>query len=253
MKIDVYASLDEARPFLTALASLGRPWVFDIETFDAVEFPSRKAVSTNPHHPDFRVRGCAFAVGPDEGAWVEFGSLDLAPADALAALRAAFASADEKGAFNGGFDENGLVYSGWVPVVANRTRDGMLAMLALGDGTHSRLTLTHGVETILRKQMHWDGADKSRMRDIPIAEVADGAVRDACTTYELCDALDAMAEADEHVAWSRLGQRTYANETKRKRKEDDEDVPDDGLAALEAGLDVDSPDEPAGDPFVDPL
>lgn len=245
MKIAVYRSLREAGPFLRSLAARAEPWTFDIESYDGAQYPSRKPVSTNPHHPDFRVRGCAFALSADSGAWVDFmqdqALLDLvlrSPRDArgLGELRAAFETDAEKAAFNGGFDENGLVYTGWLRSVRNRFRDGMLGMVALGDGTHARLTLTHAVETILRKRMHWEDTDKSLMRDIPIDQVADGAVRDACATHELCDALDALADGEpvKYIEWDKWGQRKYAAKPKGKPKQDAEDP--NGEAAGEAVL-----------------
>jgi hypothetical protein len=217
--VDVYTDLVAATPYLLGLARLETPWVFDIETFDGAQFPSRKEVSTNPHHPDFRVRGCAFAITPEQGAWVDFGMTTpvTAPAKGLAALRAAFASATAKGAFNGGFDENGLVYTGWIPVVRNRYYDGMLDLVALGDGTHNSLTLWHAVETLLKKPYQWDGEDKSLMRDIPMEKIADGAVRDACYTLELILLLDSWAERDIYIEWSKLGQRSYADIARRKK------------------------------------
>jgi hypothetical protein len=204
--VTAYRSLAEAAPFLVGLAALKIPWIFDIETYDAAQCPSRKEVAVDPHHPDFRVRGCAFALSATEGAWVDFlndeqNSSRLA--EDILPLRAAFASDAEKGAFNGGFDENGLVYPGWVPAVRNRTRDGMLAMIALGDGTHERLTLAHAIVVLLRKKVRWD-ADKALMRDLPVEQVADGAVHDACYTYELCDLLDGWADEDRRIQWSGL-------------------------------------------------
>lgn len=203
--VTIYRSLADARTFLGRLARGLDPWTFDIETYDAVESPSRKGVAVDPCHPDFRVRGAAIAISKDAGAWVEFGDLAIA-GEGLTALRAAFASDAEKGAFNGGFDENGLVYTGWVPCVRNRTRDGMLAMIALGDGTHESLKLSHGIRALLRREYHWD-EDKGKMRDLPVEVVADGAVRDACCTHELCDMLDGWAAEDRHIEWSKIGQQ----------------------------------------------
>lgn len=202
----IYRSLADARLFLEGLAQHEGPWTFDIETYDGYEFPSRKGVAVDPCHPDFRVRGVAIATSADEGAWVEFGVLDWAD---KAALSSAFASDAEKGAFNGGFDENGLVYAGWVPLVRNRTRDGMLAMIALGDGTHESLRLSHAIRVLLRREYHWD-EDKATVRDMPIEAVADGAVRDACATHELCDLLDGWAAEGKRIEWSKIGQENAA-------------------------------------------
>jgi hypothetical protein len=206
--VTVYRSLEEARSFLTYLAGRGEPWTFDIETYDAAQCPSRKEVAVDPHHPDFRVRGCAFALSATEGTWVEFRTqhereLDREFKADTSPLEAAFASDAEKGAFNGGFDECGLVYPGWVPAVRNRTRDGMLGMIALGDGTHERLTLAHAIVVLLRRKVRWD-ADKALMRDLPVDQVADGAVHDACYTHELCDLLDIWADEDRRIQWSEL-------------------------------------------------
>lgn len=214
--VKLYRTLAAAAPYLRDLAGHPGPWTFDIETYDAAEFPSRKSVAVDPHHPDFRVRGCAFATSPTEGAFVDFmvdapgaGPVFAAPANfgardaGICALRAAFASAAEKGAFNGHFDECGLVYAGWAPRVANRARDGMLAAIALGDGTHERLTLSHLALVLLRRETAWD-IDKSTMRDQPAEVVADGAVHDACLAHELCDLLDAWADEDRRILWSGL-------------------------------------------------
>lgn len=207
--VKLYRTLAAATLYLRALAERAEPWTFDIETYDAGAFPSRKGVAVDPHHPDFRVRGCAFATSSTEGAFVDFTSSPtdwppgLLDTEGLRALRAAFAGDAEKGAFNGHFDECGLVYSGWVPRVTNRARDGMLAAIALGDGTHERLTLAHLVLVLLRRETTWD-IDKSTMRDQPVEVVADGAVHDACLTHELCDLLDAWAAEDRRILWSGL-------------------------------------------------
>ncbi len=217
VSVKVYGSLDAAAPFLAALARSPGPWVFDIETYDAAEFPSRKHVSVDPFHPDFRVRGVAVAWRDDVGAWVELngdpaglgrrlrprGVEVLCPVG-IAALRAAFASDAEKGAFNGGFDDCGLVYPGWVPRVRNRTRDGMLSMVGLGDGTHERLTLQHAAAVLLGADPHWVDVDKGQMRGLPIDVVAEGSVRDACLTYALCDLLDGEAAEERHIEWSKI-------------------------------------------------
>jgi hypothetical protein len=204
--VKLYRSLAAAGPYLRALAERAEGWTFDIETYDAVEFPSRKHVAVDPHHPDFRVRACAFATSATEGALVDFQGDQQNPSrltEDILPLRAAFASDAEKGAFNGGFDECGLVYTGWVPQIRNRTRDGMLAMIALGDGTHERLTLAQAIVVLLHREVVWD-ADKSLMRDLPADVVADGAVHDACYTHELCDLLDGWAEEDRRIRWSGL-------------------------------------------------
>ncbi len=208
--VKLYRSLGAATLYLEALAVHPGPWTFDIETYDAAEFPSRKSVAVDPHHPDFRVRGVAFATSAVEGAFVDL--ISDSPPGALwdklvppfrNPLGDAFASDAEKGAFNGGFDECGLVYSGWVPQVRNRTRDGMLAMIALGDGTHERLTLAHAIVVLLHRKVVWN-EDKALIRDLPAETVADGSVHDACYTHELCDLLDGWAEEDRRIRWSGL-------------------------------------------------
>jgi hypothetical protein len=204
--VKLYRTLGAAAPYLRDLARHPGPWTFDIESYDAAEFPSRKGVAVDPHHPDFRVRGVAFATSPTEGAFVDFGLFvptDFEVGNNLKLLADAFASDAEKGAFNGHFDECGLVYTGWVPRVANRARDGMLAAIALGDGTHENLRLATLAAVLLRRDVTWD-IDKSTMRDQPAEVVADGAVHDACLTHELCDLLDVWADEDRRIFWSGL-------------------------------------------------
>ena len=215
--VKLYRTIAAAAPYLRGLAEQSTPFTFDIESYDAAGSPSRKSIAVDPHHPDFRVRGCAFATSPTEGAYVDF-MVDVSSSrepvfsvpdnysstdPGIVALRAAFASPAEKSAFNGHFDECGLVYPGWVPEVRNRGRDGMLAAIALGDGTHERLTLAHLVLVLLRKETTWD-VDKGLMRDLPVEQVADGAVHDACLTLELCDLLDGWADEDRRIRWSGL-------------------------------------------------
>lgn len=217
--IQRYPSLQAAEPFLRKLAVRVAPWVFDIESYDAVEFPSRKPVSVNPFHPDFRVRGAAIALSPTRAAWLELngdptgqgrrltaaGARVLCPT-AMDALALAFGSLAEKGAFNGSFDENGMITAGWVPEIRNRSRDGMLALVALSDGTQAMrggLTLETAIQKLLRHEVYWE-IDKSLMRDLPIEKVAEGAGHDACYTYELCDALDLRADEGKTIEWSKI-------------------------------------------------
>jgi hypothetical protein len=200
--VEVYESLRDAAPFLRGVAIHPGPWTFDVETYDAAKFPSRKEVAVDPYHPDFRVRGVAIALSATFGGWVEFRGVD---GDAVVPLRAAFASDAEKGAFNGGFDESALVYNHIVPVVRNRTRDGYLAMIALGDGSQRQeqhvFRLETAVTKILKHSQYW-GLEKSMMRELPTKAVAYGAVRDACRTHELCDLLDERAAAGQYIEWS---------------------------------------------------
>ncbi len=219
IRIEIYRSLTEAGPFLRALATRTADWTFDIETYDAaapIGVPGRKEVAVDPFHPDFRVRGVAIAFSKDEGYWIELGGRPPAQTQRgraeLKRLAAAFGSDAGKGAYNGSFDENGLVYTGWVPQVRNRTRDAMLSMIALGDGTHERLTLEHAIRVLLHREYHWD-VDKGLMRDLPLEEVARGAVHDACATHELCDLLDEWAiREDPHIRWSKMREAEAAEE-----------------------------------------
>lgn len=221
--VKIFRTLAEAEPFLRKLAVHPRPWTFDIETYDVQTPPpeqteagwvlasGRKEVAVNPFHPDFRVRGVAIALGPTKGAWIELprsGSVTAAfvATDSMAALAAAFGSPAEKGAFNGSFDENGMIQAGWVPQVRNRTRDGMLGLVAMGDGTQvlrGGLTLQTAIQKLLKHEIYWE-VDKSLMRDLPLEKVADGAVHDACYTHELCDYLDARADRTDHIEWSKI-------------------------------------------------
>lgn len=206
VRVKLYRDLCAAAPYLRALAQAPGPWTFDIETYDAGAFPSRKTVSTDPHHPDFRLHGVAIATSAHDGAYIFLGDTDDCrdlDGDGIDALRAAFDSDAEKGAYNGHFDENGLVYTGWVPRVRNRVRDGMLSTIALGDGTHESLKLPHVAKLLLKRETTWE-IDKSTMRDQPVEVVADGAVHDACLAHELCDLLDAWAEEDRRIQWSVL-------------------------------------------------
>jgi len=236
--VTVYRSLAEAEETLRLLARYAEPWTFDIETYDGGEthdryegkrgkdfvlppddqVPSRKHVSVDPHHPHFRVRGVAIALSADAGYWIELngdprglgrrltprGAREVSPT-AMDALAEAFGSDAEKGAYNGHFDENGLVFTGWVPRVTNRVRDGMLSAIALGDSTHENLRLPTLIVSLLGRKTYWD-VDKAWMRDLPIADVARGAVFDACYTHELCDHLDARAAADPptYIRWRML-------------------------------------------------
>lgn len=141
VKFEVHSSVltDAAKKRLRWVARLTRHWFFDIETFDAVEVPSRRHVATNPYDPDFRVRGVAIAWGPNEGAWFELMPDETRKAAVRELLDPVFKSDAEKGAFFGGFDENGLILPGWVREVSNRMRDPWLAAIALDmvGGGHS--------------------------------------------------------------------------------------------------------------------
>jgi hypothetical protein len=243
VKVTIFKSVADAESagFLSWLAAREKPWTFDIESYDGgdaevrctakrtknfvlppdAEIPNRKNVSTNPHHADFRVRGVAIAISATVGYWLELngdpagqgrrltpkGVEALCPAGFLH-LGDAFGSGAEKTAFNGHFDENGMVFTGWVPAVRNRVRDPMLSMLALGDGTHERVTLEQGMLVLLKRQYHWN-IDKSLMQHYPVETVADGAVHDACGALELGDLLDTWADEDRRILWSGMTLGNY--------------------------------------------
>jgi uracil-DNA glycosylase len=199
----VYANAIEAREFLTWLAAREEPWAFDIEAYDAVEFPSRLGVSTDPCHQDFRLRGVAFSWGVNEGAYVDLMGWELDPVPVSELFTPVFASDAEKWAFGGHYDEEGVAYTKLAADgVRNRAGDGMLAMIALGDGTHDSLRLEKAVVDVLKRPQYWQGFDKAKMRDVPLADVADGAIGDACYTFELCTYLHERIRAEEYLRWN---------------------------------------------------
>jgi len=184
IKYDIFKDPGEAKPFLTELAKYNKPWVFDIESFDAQECPSRRSVGTDPFHPDFRVRGIGFAWKPDRGAYVELTSWDQWRRQAAEIFGPAFASPALKWAFNGTFDEEGLVYNGWVPEINNRRGDGLMGVLSINAGGLPNFTLERCVVDILGEAQYW-GVDKSLIRELPLEKVAESAVRDCASTYKL--------------------------------------------------------------------
>ena len=184
IKFDTFKTPGEAKPFLAALAKYDQPWVFDIESYDAQEYPSRKAVGTDPFHPDFRVRGIAFAWKPDRGAYVDLSPWDHWRKQAAEIFGPAFASPALKWAFNGTFDEEGLVYNGWVPEIKNRRGDGLMAVLSINAGGLPNFTLERCVVDILGEPQYW-GVDKTLIRELPIEKVAESAVRDCSSTLKL--------------------------------------------------------------------
>lgn len=201
IKSQVYPSPAAARDFLAWLAAYEGMWVFDIESYDDREFPSRKEVSTDPCHPDFRLRGIGFAWGPSEGAYVEIMGSDFEEAAEL--FTPVFESEAEKGTFSGHFDEEGVTYTKLAKRgVCNRAHDGMLGMIALGDGTHDSLRLEKAVVDVLGRKQYWQGYDKSKMRDASLAEVADGAIGDACYTFELCTLLSDRIRRADYLKWT---------------------------------------------------
>jgi uracil-DNA glycosylase family 4 len=201
--VQYYRSIDEARLFLQDLAERDEPWAFDIETYDHAMSPSRHDVATDPLHPDFRVRGVAIATSAEGGYWIEFG--DESPetfATSNALLRPAFNSPAPKRAFYGTFDIDGLVSRGWVRHVRAREDDPWLALIALSDGRrtgHGFLRLERAVVDVLGWDQYWTGINKSMMRDLPVEQVADGAVRDACATYALSDRLREYLMAAQYL------------------------------------------------------
>jgi uracil-DNA glycosylase family 4 len=188
-----------AAGFLGKLAQHPHPWAADIESFDGAEFPSRKEVSTDPCHPDFRVHGIAFAWGPTKGAYVvlkdSYDRLD----EASEILSPTFASPVSKRFFNRPFDEPGLVYTRWVNEIMNPEEDGMMALIALSDGRHESLRLEKAVTDLLGWPQYWSEMDKSLMRDLPIEDVARGAVGDACATWALCEVLGKRIKNEEYL------------------------------------------------------
>lgn len=189
----------EAREFLAKLAKHPGPWSFDIEAFDAGAFPSRPNVATDPCHPDFRLRGVAFAWGGSGGAWVDCFTVNDQKHDVRALLDPVFSSDAEKWAFNGSYDEEGLVYPGWVTEINARSGDGMLAMVALGDGRHESLRLEKATADLLKRPQAWDGFDKAQIRDLSIDEVARGAVADAKNALALCRLLHDRLTRGEYL------------------------------------------------------
>lgn len=198
--VRIFKSPFDAKPFLTNLAVVKTPWAFDIETFDAKETPSRQWVSTDPCHPDFRVRGVAIAVDAKRAAWIELMGHEAQLAKARALLSPAFASPAEKWAYFGHFDEEGLVYPGWIDRIVNRLGDGALAQVALSDGRRAKgdLRLERAVVDLLKLPQYWDGLSKGHMRIHPIEQVARGAGLDACRTWLLCQDLHARLAAGRY-------------------------------------------------------
>ncbi len=198
VRVTVVTTLDQLGALAERLTRHRAMWAFDIESFDGGAFPSRKEVSTDPCHPDFRLRGVAVAWSFTQGAWLELAPLLAHRARVCELLTPAFTSAADRTAFNGHFDEEGLVVPGWAHRV-RRTRDAMLALVSLSDGTHESLRLEKAVVDVLGKRQYWAEVDKGRMRDLPLEQVASGAVHDACATLELEVALDARLRRAEYL------------------------------------------------------
>jgi hypothetical protein len=198
IQIDIFPTLAEAKTFLEYLARSKSRWIFDIETFDNLNVPGRKYVATDPFHPEFRVRGVAIAWRGDRGAWIELAPWEHRKDEARAILSPAFMSMTPKGAFHGHFDEAGLVYPGWVHKVENRSSDGLLALIAINAGGQEGKSLERAVVEILGEPQYWS-VDKTRMKDLPIAQVAEGSVRDACSTLKLVDVLEEKLKAGDYL------------------------------------------------------
>ena len=198
VQIVTVTTLDGIGEVAARLARHRGMWAFDIESFDAGAFPSRREVSTDPCHPDFRLRGIAVAWSPTRGVWLELAPHYSQRARVCELLTPALDSPADKTAFNGHFDEEGIVVPGWSRRV-RRTRDAMLALVALSDGTHESLRLEKAVVDVLGKRQYWDAVDKGRMRDLPLDLVARGAVHDACATLELEEHLDRRLQAGEYL------------------------------------------------------
>lgn len=184
IKLHVFHDPGDARQFLKEFAKVKTPWAYDIEAWDAGAFPSRKWVATDPYHPDFRVRGVAFAWKSNEGAWIELRPWENRKEEAAKLLGPVFASPAEKYDFNGTYDEEGLVYNGWVPRVRRRTCDGMLALLAANMGGLGGYSLARATVDLLDEPQYWE-VDKSRVERIKTDTLAEAAVRDTISTLKL--------------------------------------------------------------------
>src|SRR5574337_648285 len=186
MTLYVYHNPGEAAEFCQWMATVETPWAFDTETFDGKASPSRKSVSTDPCHPDFRLRGLAVSWNSTSAAYIELMTWQDRIAEARAILSPMFASAAEKWGFNAHFDEEALVFPGWVDHIRNRRGDGLLGMIALGDGRRLSHTLERAVVDYLKEPPYWSGFDKSYMGTAPLEQVSESCARDALSTRKLC-------------------------------------------------------------------
>jgi len=200
VRFHVFSDPLKASGFLGKLKESGGPhkrfW-FDIETGDAQGVPSRKAVATDPFHPQFRVRGVAIALSPEIGAWIELRSWEDRKGEASKILTPVFMSEWEKGAFYGSFDENGLIVPGWVEGVRNRTRDPYLAAIALDETGHGH-SLERLCLDLLGISKPKGKVDPQRIMEMSVEEVAEYAVRDCCLAWALDDALQARLDKGEY-------------------------------------------------------
>jgi uracil-DNA glycosylase family 4 len=195
--IGIFERVADAENVIDLLVQSGSTFAFDIETYDCYETPSRKAVSTNPFHKDFRVRGLAVAYNKNSGFWIDFKADEDNKEECKRILNKLFMSSQPKWAFHGNFDEEGLIYQGWVDGINNRSGDGLLALISLGDGRRASNTLERAVMEILNESSYWD-VDKSRMAEHPTSVVAEGAVRDAVSTFKLVKILEAKLKKGEY-------------------------------------------------------
>lgn len=189
VEVTIFPDPWKARGFFERLATFEYPWAFDIETFDAGEYPSRLEVATDPCHPDFRVHGIAVAWGPKKGAYTVLKDAYSARHEARDFMSPAFASAAKKLAHNASFDHEGLVYNEWVYEIVNR-QCTMITTGALSDGTQENLKLERLATALLGIERTWMDFDKSTMRDADIEIVARGAVSDTISTWRLGAFLD---------------------------------------------------------------
>ena len=116
-------------------------------------------------------------------------------------LDSVFRSSARKVAFSGHFDEEGLIYPGWVSEIAHRDGDGLLALVALGNGTYDSMRLEKAVVDILRRPQYWNGVDKNGMRDVPLEICGRNAVGDACHTFELVRVLEERLARAEYLSY----------------------------------------------------
>jgi len=207
ISVQIYHSAKAATPLLRRLSVHTKPWAFDIESFDGKDFPSRKDVSTDPCHEDYRVRGVALAWNGESGAWIELQNDD--PDEARPLLDLAFTTPTEKWAFNGSFDEEGLTYNRWVSEVRNRAGDAMLDMVALSDGRHAALRLERAVVDYLGFDQYWGGFDKARIKELSVEDVGRAAIEDACATWILRRSLAERLRRGEYFEWPTWVQKDF--------------------------------------------
>jgi hypothetical protein len=196
----IFERPDDARGFCAAWAARQGPSVFDVETYDALACPSRDGVAIDPFHPDFRLRGFAGGWvnpdGTDTVAWFECGGW---PRDVCRALfDPVFGSPAAKGGFHSHFDEQALVYPGYVTKIVNRSFDPLFAALTLGDGTRAANTLARLSMDFLGESPKWV-ADKRRMGELPLLAVARGACSDVLLTYKCAQLFHKKLQRGEYI------------------------------------------------------